>query len=151
MTNNDDHTSGFFIMYGESIKTLQDELVSVLGIALARGFLFRFGFKCGHVTAIEMGLQGQGKDVLDYMTEIWIEMGLARPTKIKRGKNGITMTMEKTLESSYKGDKGCDFTRGYIGGLMSAITNMPHYCVEKECFSNGAEACVFLVTEEERK
>jgi hypothetical protein len=135
MAETNDHTRGFFIMYGESIKTLQDELVSVLGNALARGFLFRFGFKTGHVTA----------------REIWLEMGLARPTTIKKQKNGLTITLEETLESSYAGDKGCDFTRGFVGGLITGITNVPHYCIEKECVSNGAKDCVFIVTEEEKK
>lgn len=138
-------------MYGESIRTLQDELVSVLGNALARGFLFRFGFKTGHVTAREMGLQGQGSDVFDYFKEIWIEMGMARPTEITKAKKGMTITLEETLETSYAGDKGCDFTRGFVGGLISGITNVPHYCVEKECVSNGGDSCVFIVTEEEKK
>ena len=138
-------------MYGESIKTLQDELAAVLGLALARGFLFRFGYKTGHVTAREMGLRGQGKEAIECLTEIWIEMGLARPTDITKSKNGLRITLEETLESSYDGDKGCDFTRGFVGGLISSITNVPHYCVEKECVSNGADRCVFVVTEEEKK
>ena len=145
-----DSTGGFFIMYGESIKTLQDELVSVLGIALARSFLFRFGFKCGHVTAREMGLKAQGSQAIEYLGEIWMEMGLARPIKIKKKKAGLYLELKETLETSYKGDKGCDFTRGFLAGLMSAIANVPHHCVEEECASKGADKCVFVIAEEKR-
>ena len=138
---------GFFIMYGEAIKTLQDELVSVMGVALARSFLFRFGYKCGYVTAREMGLKGQGHQALDYMNEIWMEIGLARPIALEEREKGLTLKVKETLESSHNG-KGCDFTRGFLGGLMASITNVPHYSVETKCVSKGAEMCVFEVSED---
>ena len=138
---------GFFIMYGEAIKTLQDELDSVMGVALARSFLFRFGYKCGYVTAREMGLKGQGHQALDYMNEIWMEIGLARPIALEESEKGLTLKVKETLESSHNG-KGCDFTRGFLGGLMASITNIPHYSVETECVSKGADMCVFEVSED---
>jgi predicted hydrocarbon binding protein len=138
---------GFFIMYGEAIKTLQDELVSVLGIALARSFLFRFGYKCGFVTAREMGLQGHGTQAIEHLGEIWMEIGLARPVSIEQKKNGLVLKVTETLESAHDGN-GCDFTRGFLGGLMASITNVPHYSIESQCVSKGADACVFEVSEE---
>jgi predicted hydrocarbon binding protein len=141
--------SAFFIMYGESIKTLQDELVAILGVSLARSLLFRFGFKCGHMSAEEMGLIGQGRQqVIEYLNEIWIEMGLARPETIKENGSELTITLDETLESSHDG-KGCDFTRGFLGGLMSSISGVSYHCKESECVSSGHKACVFQMSEQQ--
>jgi len=74
----DNESRGFFVMYAEAIKTLQDELISVLGVALARSFLFRFGYKSGYISAREMNLNAQGGEALEYLGEIWMEMGFAR-------------------------------------------------------------------------
>lgn len=140
---------GFFVMYGEAIKTLQDELVAVLGTALSRSFLFRFGYKCGKINAREMGLNAQGKNAINYLGEIWMEMGLARPISIEDKGKEIEIHLTETLESSFGGN-GCDFTRGFLGGLMAGITNLPHFCSEKQCVSKEAEVCVFILTEEEK-
>ena len=141
---------GFFVMYGEAIKTLQDELVAVLGTALSKSFLFRFGYKCGKINAREMGLNAHGKDALQYLGEIWMEMGLARPVSIEDKGKEVTIHLKETLESSF-GGKGCDFTRGFLGGLMAGITNQPHFCKENQCVSKGAEVCVFTLVEEKGK
>ncbi len=138
---------GYFIMSGEAIKTLQDELMSVLGAALARSFLFRFGYKCGYINARDLNLTAQGKEAINFLGEIWMEMGLARPKSITVKKDLVEIVLLETLESTY-GGKGCDFTRGFIGGLMAGITNQPHFCVEEKCISKGGKFCVFKVTEE---
>ena len=140
---------GFFIMSGEAIKTLQDELASVLGIALTRSFLFRFGYKCGHINARDLNLTAQGKEAINFLGEIWMEMGLARPITIEIKGNEVEIVLSETLESSY-GGKGCDFTRGFLGGLMAGITNQPHFCVENKCVSKDDKFCVFTLTEEKR-
>lgn len=141
--------SAFFVMYGESIKTLQDELVAILGVSLARSLLFRFGFKCGHMSAEEMGLIGHGRQqVIEYLNEIWLEMGLARPESIKENGSDVIITLSETLESSHDG-KGCDFTRGFLGGLMSSISGVPYHCKESKCVSSGNKTCVFQVSEQE--
>jgi predicted hydrocarbon binding protein len=142
----DESARGFFIMYGESIKALQDELGAVVGPDLSRSVLFRFGFRCGRMSATEMGLVGQGKKALDFVGEAWIEIGLARPTSIKQDGNDIVVKLDQTLESSHNGT-GCDFTRGFLGGMMSGITNIPYHCLEKQCASKGAKECVFVLTE----
>ena len=137
-------------MYGEAIKTLQDELVKVLGVALARSFLFRFGYKTGHISAREMSLTAQGREAINHLGEIWMEMGLARPVSIEEKGNDIILKLTETLESSYGGAHGCDFTRGFLAGLISGITNLPHFCVEKKCVSKGFKECVFILTEEKK-
>ena len=150
MTDEEVIGRGFFIMSGEAIKTLQDELASVLGIALTRSFLFRFGYKCGHINARDLKLTAQGKEAINFLGEIWMEMGLARPKSIQIDGNQVEIILSETLESSY-GGKGCDFTRGFLGGLMAGITNQPHFCVESECVSKEDKFCVFILTEEKRR
>jgi len=137
-------TRGFFLMYGEAIKTLQDELVALVGVELARSVLFRFGWKNGQGCAREMGLTGQGDAAMANLHEIWTEMGLARLVSIKSEGSAHTIRLEETLESSFEG-RGCDFTRGFLAGLLSGITNRPHYCEEEKCTSRGDKMCVFVV------
>jgi predicted hydrocarbon binding protein len=150
MGNGDEKDSGFFIMYRESIKTLQDEMIAIVGLALARSIMFRYGFKCGNMSAREMGLGGQGRaHMVEYFTEIWMEIGLARPSSIKQKDSDLIITLKETLESTHSG-RGCDFTRGYLAGMMTSISGTSYYCSETKCVSSGDKSCVFLLSEEKK-
>ena len=147
MNKPDDQSQGFFIMYGESIKALQDELVAIMGVALAKSIMFRFGFKCGNMSAREMNIKGQGAQVVEFFREIWLELGLADPVSIKQRSGKTNLKVQRTLEVSFDGKYGCDFTRGYISGLMSTITGIPQHCLELKCVSKGDKMCEFVLEE----
>jgi len=149
MADEQHNDHGFFIMSRESIKTLQYDLISVMGATSARSFLFKFGYKCGYINAKGLNLAGQGKEAMNILGEMWIEMGLAKPISILFMDTKIEIVLSETLESS-AGGKGCDFTRGFLGGLMTSITNKPHYCVENKCVSRKHDFCAFTLTEEKR-
>ncbi len=146
MTIDEQQNRGFFVMYSEGVRALQKELNAVMGRDLGRSVLFRFGFRCGKMSAKELGLMGQGKKALSYLNEAWIELGLARPVSIKERGGTVEVVLSSSLEASYDGT-GCDFTRGFLGGMYSGITNIPHHCVERECASFGDKKCVFVLTE----
>ena len=135
---------GFFLMHAITIKSLNDELTTLLGPHLTRSLLFRFGFKNGHVTAKEMHLSGQGTAALNYMEEIWIEMGLAEPLSVMNKGNEITIRLSETLESSFD-LKACNYSRGFVAGLMSGITGIPYDCEEMTCVSRGNKVCEFVL------
>ena len=137
---------GFFVMYSEGVRALQKELNAVMGRDLGRSVLFRFGFRCGKMSAKELGLTGQGKKAISYLNEAWIELGLARPVSIKEKGGSVEVVLSNSLEASYDGT-GCDFTRGFLGGMYSGITNIPHHCAEKACVSFGDQRCVFILSE----
>ena len=135
---------GFFLMHAITIKSLNDELNSLLGPHLTRSLLFRFGFKNGHMTAKEMHLVGQGETAQEYMEEIWIELGLAEPLMVEQKEKGLVIKLEETLESSFKLG-ACNYTRGFIAGLITGITGIPYECVEEDCVSRGDKACLFIL------
>jgi predicted hydrocarbon binding protein len=139
---------GFFVMYSDGVRALQKELNAVMGRDLGRSVMFRFGFRCGKTSAKELGLVGQGKKALTYLKEAWMELGLARPVSIREKAGAIEVVLTSSLEASYEGT-GCDFTRGFLGGMYSEITHVPHHCVERECVSSGGERCVFVLRESE--
>ncbi|MFH0816288.1 MAG: V4R domain-containing protein [Methanobacteriota archaeon] len=139
---------GFFVMYSDGVRALQKELNAVMGRDLGRSVLFRFGFRCGKTSAKELGLVGQGKKALVYLNEAWIEIGLARPVSIRERSGVVEVVLSNSLEASHDGT-GCDFTRGFLGGMYSEITHVPHHCVERECVSFGGERCVFVIREAE--
>lgn len=145
----DDRSRGFFVMYSEGVRALQKELNAVMGRDLGKSVLFRFGFRCGRMSAKELGLVGQGKKALSYLNEAWIELGLARPVSIREKAGAVEVVLSSSLEASYEGT-GCDFTRGFLGGMYSEITRVPHHCAERECVSFGGEMCVFVIQEDKK-
>ena len=141
---------GFFLMSVDAIKALQEELSTIVGPVLSGSVLFRFGFKSGFRSGEQMGLSLIGDQALDYLDESWIEMGFARPVKVEQKDGKIHVILSETLEAPIKHGK-CDFTRGFLGGLVSSIFGVSYFSEEKKCSSKTGGQCHFVLKESGKK
>ncbi len=140
----------YFIMHGSALKDLRVELDNIVGESVAKGMLFRYGFRCGESLARSIEMRTSQTRIAKVLPEVWAEVGLGR-IKVKRVKGGITATLEDAIEARANGAKGrasCDFTRGYLAGLASELTGCSYYCTEDRCASKGDDYCTYTLTRE---
>lgn len=142
-----DDDNGYFILHTQMIKCLQDDLIDILGEDITSSVLFRFGFKSGSKTSENMGLRAYGNGAIDYFEEIWMQSGVGRTLSCEEMDEGFQIVMEETIESMHQGT-GCDFTRGFISGVITQMTGLPYYCEEERCVSRGDDRCIFIVKED---
>jgi predicted hydrocarbon binding protein len=142
----------YFLMHGQALKDLREELDNIVGDALSKGLLFRYGFRCGECIANSIGIHTTKSAISKVLPEVWSEVGLGRIV-IKLNPSGkIFAIIEDAIEAEANGKRGkpsCDFTRGYLAGLVSSLMKKSYYCIEEKCVSKGDAFCKYLLTKGE--
>jgi len=130
----------FFVMPGSALLSLREELEIMEG-PHAGDTLARMGFKAG--SALVASLDVPPVDLegfAEVFTQLWSESGLARTKVMKVTAEEIAVTFNESLESAR--GRRCDFTRGYLAGITSALLGRRYEATEVVCMSQGAERCV---------
>ena len=139
-----DSTLAFFIMPGEALALLHDELEAVVGRNLAESVLYRYGFNCGESMSRRLNLSPRAiEDVPHVLSEIWSELGFGR-ISVGVEDDGIAVYIREGIEGTALGIKGtasCHFTRGYLAGVVSSIVGTRMNTIEDECMAKGDEFC----------
>lgn len=138
----------FVNMPGEAIKSLRSELSNLLGEKLAAGALFRFGFRCGEalVERTKSNVTTEN-DMGEALPNIWAKTGLGKIVKVEEiSEEEVEIEQEDSTEARAIGSAtqpSCDYTRGYLAGIATMLTNKKFYCVETACISEGKDKCNF--------
>lgn len=136
----------FFVMPGVALAHLREELEIVEGDQRARYMLYRYGQRCGRALVESFGLScanlGEVKSVME---PIWMEAGLSRMRIESLQEGEMVVNLEESVEA--KEGKSCDFSRGYLSGIVSQLTGKRYEVDEVECVSSGYMACVMQVYE----
>lgn len=136
-------------MPAEALITLRDELSPLASDLAVRAILFRYGFRSGEACMQSMGITVSNGKLLNVIPDLWDEIGLGRLTLSKRRKNGFTLQLKESIEAEVMGEVGqtsCDFTRGYLAGVVSFLSGKRYHCKEEKCISRGDSHCIFLLT-----
>ena len=133
---------------GEAIKSLRMELENIVGDKLASGVLFRFGYRCGEALVEKKSSDGQSLNAFEEaLSSIWKQTGLGTIENINEvSENEMEIEHRDSTEAWVAGESdspSCDFTRGYLAGITSKITQKKFYCVESECEAMGDQGCRF--------
>jgi predicted hydrocarbon binding protein len=130
----------FFVMPGAALLSLREEL-EILEGDWAGETLERMGYKAGSsmVTSLEVPLPSL-ENFAEVFTQLWSESGLSRTKVMKVTPDEIVVTFDESLESAH--GRRCDFTRGYLAGITSALLSRRYMATEVVCMSQGAEKCV---------
>lgn len=140
-----DSMLAFFIMPGEALALLHDELEAVVGKKMSQEILYKYGYNCGKSITERLNLEKKSmKDVPIILTEIWSELGFGRITVISKDDDKIEVQITEGIEANalgYRTAPSCHFTRGYMAGVVSAIVNTRLYAVEEECVTSGSNFC----------
>jgi len=133
---------------GDAIHSLRLELSNLLGKKLAAGVLFRFGYHCGESLAGGY-VQGQAGDVsiAKLLEEVWVHTGLGTIAGVQEiSEDEMELELEESTEALSAGSSAepvCDYTRGYLAGVVNKVLGAKFYCVETSCMSQGAPRCTF--------
>lgn len=141
-------SESFVYMPGEAIKSLRTELSNLLGEKLAAGVLFRFGFRCGEaLMESTMSDTNKKKGISDVLPKIWEQTGLGKIVNIEETSDEeVQIEQEDSTEAKAIGnadESSCHYTRGYLAGIATILTEKKFYCVETACISEGKERCNF--------
>ncbi|UCE35927.1 MAG: hypothetical protein JSW00_10195 [Thermoplasmata archaeon] len=150
-SQNERVSTAFFIMPAEALKTLRHELEPLANEMAIKAILYRYGFRSGEACVQSMGIEVKGqKKIPDFLPSLWEEIGLSRLNIKKSKEGGYTLELNESIEANVNGDVGqasCDFTRGYLAGMVSSISEKGYHCREKKCLSKGDSHCTFFLTE----
>lgn len=141
-------SESFVYMPGEAIKSLRTELSNLLGEKLAAGVLFRFGFKCGEALMENtMSVANMKKGISEVLPRIWEQTGLGKIVDIEEtSEEEVQIEQEASTEARAIGnadEPSCHYTRGYLAGIATILTEKKFYCVETMCISEGKDRCNF--------
>lgn len=138
----------FFIMPGNALRSLREELDIDLGDEKTSDTLFRFGYRCGENLAQDLDLDVEKlSDLRETLPELIMESGLGR-ADAKLGQTEMTVLFAESLEATIGGKKpACDFTRGYLAGLTSHLLAGDYQCEEISCISRKDKSCTFRLTQ----
>ncbi|MCX6650365.1 MAG: DUF835 domain-containing protein [Methanomassiliicoccales archaeon] len=134
----------FFVMPGSALKDLREELQLLNGTDSART-MERYGFRAGVGLVRTLGLEctdiAEARAIIE---QVWTETGLSRLNIEIINETEIVITFKESVEAE-NGDH-CDFTRGYLSGIISSLMKKKYDAFEASCISDGAAKCVHVFT-----
>lgn len=107
--------------------------------------LERTGFKAGMTLVSTLDVPPPPlENFPEVFAQLWSESGLSRTKVVRVSAEEIVVTFDESVEAA-RGRK-CDFTRGYLAGIASALLGRRYKASELVCMSQGAERCVHHLT-----
>lgn len=141
--------TAFFIMPAEALVTLREELSPLASDLAVRAILFRYGFRSGEACMQSMGIRAKKGKLPEILPDLWGEIGLGRLSVSKGRKKGFALELNESIEAEVMGKVGqatCDFTRGYLAGMVSYLSGRRYHCQEEKCISKGDKHCTFFLS-----
>ncbi|MDD1773472.1 MAG: DUF835 domain-containing protein [Methanomassiliicoccales archaeon] len=136
--------NSFFVMPGQAIMDLREELELIEGEE-AGETLQRYGFRAGMGLVKSLGIDASDFEQLaEILPQLWAETGLSRIIEEHVTDKEITVTFEESIEAAH--GRKCDFTRGYLSGIVSALMKSKYNAVERECASQGKAHCTHVLS-----
>lgn len=147
MTDVDTGYVSFFVMPGDALKSLSDELKILVGDDSATGAIERYGYRCGEGLVGSIGFECDNMEEFEEtMPGILIETGLGRARSLVADDEKVIISFEESVEAGAMGrsstEPTCHFTRGYLSGVVSTLFGRRWECEERSCISKGDELCV---------
>lgn len=137
----------FFVMSGSALRSLRDELQILVGEDESKETLERYGYRCGEGLIQEIGVEcrdlNESKSIINSLI---YETGLGRPLGIDVLKDEIVMGLEDTVEALAKSKGECNFTKGYLSGIISTLLDKKYDCIEEKCITKGDKYCAYRLT-----
>jgi predicted hydrocarbon binding protein len=150
-TTTSNYTTAFFILPAEALLKLRSELEPLANEDVIRAIIFRYGFRSGEACVESMGVSvSSPKKLKDLLPDIWEEVGLGRLHFDSQSSDTIKLRISESIEGNIMGETektSCDFTRGYLAGVISELLGKMFHCKEEDCVSKGDLHCSFLLTE----
>ncbi len=140
----------YFVMSGEALKSLGDELQILVGEERAREAIERYGFRCGEGLALRLGMGVVSfTELKDLLPDLLLETGLGRSRGIEVAESRVVIDFEDSIEAGAVGKAAapsCKFTSGYLAGMISALVDRRFQGDEDQCIAAGGASCRHVLT-----
>jgi predicted hydrocarbon binding protein len=133
----------YFAMPASALIHLREELQIMMGDQYSKEALYRYGQRCGEALVEKVGIKCTAEELKGLFNDLWFEVGLGRPSLDKSTDDEIVVMFEESIEVSPK--NSCDYTRGYLAGVVSAILGRRYAAIETTCISDGAPCCTHVL------
>jgi predicted hydrocarbon binding protein len=134
-------------MPAAALLSLREEL-ELLSEGRAGETLERTGFKAGMTLVSTLDVPPPPLDNFsEVFSQLWSESGLSRTKVVRVSADEIVVTFDESVEAAR--GRRCDFTRGYLAGIVSGLLGRRYKASELVCMSQGAERCVHHLTPSE--
>ncbi|MBI5000102.1 MAG: DUF835 domain-containing protein [Euryarchaeota archaeon] len=136
----------FFVMSGNALKNLGDELQILVGEKASHETIERYGFRCGEGLVQSIDIRCKDTEELrDLLPGVLIETGLGRVDKMDILPSEVTISFEDSVEANSIAKTtvpACHFTSGYLSGVLSALLDRRFTATEESCMAKGDKRCV---------
>lgn len=133
----------FFVMPGSALMDLREEL-ELIEDEKAKETLARYGYRAGVGLIRSLGVEVASFEQLkEVLPQLWSETGLSRMSIKEMEEDVITVAFEDSIEARH--GRKCDFTRGYLAGMVSTLLKRKYEDQEIECIADGKYRCVHLL------
>jgi predicted hydrocarbon binding protein len=133
----------FFVMPGSALIDLREEL-ELIEDEKAKETLARYGYRAGVGLIKSLGVDISSLEQLkEVMPQLWSETGLGRMQVKDLEEGRITVALEESIEARH--GRRCDFTRGYLAGMVSTLMKRKYEAEETECIADGKYRCVHVL------
>ncbi len=111
--------------------------------------IYMFGLRVGERVGREMAKMGLA-DPVEGLRSVLMDLGLVDDVRVvHETPREISLRVEGSLEARkmrlvYSSSAGCNFTRGFAAGFLSEVLGETVFVEERECYSRGDPACVFV-------
>ncbi len=143
--------ASFFVMPGNALKSLQDELkMAIEDSVVSRGVMERFGYRSGEGMARNLKISTSGNSVhfiCEMLPHLWAQSGFGMLTVSCTDGETIEANLKNSVEVMLAGKQSlgtCNFTKGYIAGLISELLKRRYTGTEVQCVSKGANFCKLM-------
>jgi len=147
-----DVSTAYFLMPDVSFKSLHEELEIIMGENKTADLLYRLGYRCGEGAARDTVVDSQDFDTIekfvDELPEHWIHIGLSSIEFLRGDLEDFYVSLWDTLEAKVMRPTktpSCQFTKGFLEGVISVLFNKKYTAREKKCIAMGDDHCEFHV------
>ena len=147
----DDLSVAFFLLPIEVFNMLYEDLARLSDDAKASQLMYDKGFACGKLIINKIHNYDTKEEFLTNLNDVWIEVGLGIIGVVEENGNEYVFQCAESNEAKawgLKGMKTCNFSCGYLAGMISAVTGTRHKCIEEACYSNRDGFCLYKVVPE---
>lgn len=147
-----DESTAYFLMPDKSLKGLKEELEIIMGEDSSADLLYRLGYRSGEGAAKDTAVDPTDFKTLEKfkeeLPEHWIHIGLSSIEVLKGGLEDFYVSLSDTIEAKLmrpSDHPSCNFTKGFLEGVISVLFDKKYTAEEKECIAEGNDHCIFHV------
>jgi len=146
----EDKVTKFYLIPPMVLSRLYDDFSSLVGDKRTRLILHQAGYRCGSKMAEGLDIDTADRELMEgALQELLIQLGLGVLRIEEYSGNRVVVSCVDSNEARAMGKRdhpACNFTTGYIRGLLEGLLSVKFNAAEEACASLGAPKCRFVYT-----